>query len=308
MAPWPDDKFMETLRHRHRSDAIQIRSSDLWRSGTKFGDLSTQRTPSPRHPHQTATPLTHEGKKRIFDLAIALPAVVLTLPLIVVLAVGSAISFRAWPFFTQTRLGHHGKEFRFVKIRSLPASAPAPADKYELQAVQNTRFGRFLRTWHLDELPQLWLVVWGTMSLVGPRPEMPSLAATFDPDFVAERMTVKPGCTGLWQISDASGGLIGENPSYDRLYVAESSRSASTCGSWCGRRSRCSVQQPSPRSTMSLSGPRPKKRRQRCSTPPDESWETASRARRLQTTRLLMAIGRMGPGGFTSGDWRGVRP
>ena len=89
--------------------------------------------------------------------------------------------------------------------------------------MENTRFGQFLRKFHLDELPQLWLVVWGTMSLVGPRPEMPSLAATFDPDFVAERMTVKPGCTGLWQISTASAGLIGEAPEYDLLYIRSES-------------------------------------------------------------------------------------
>ena len=61
------------------------------------------------------------------------------------------------------------------------------------------------------------------MSLVGPRPEMPRLAATFDPDFVAARMTVKPGCTGLWQISTASAGLIGESPEYDLLYVQSKS-------------------------------------------------------------------------------------
>ncbi|WP_395154247.1 sugar transferase [Ilumatobacter sp.] len=158
-------------------------------------------------------------RKRLFDLAIAIPAAVFTLPIVLALAVGSAISFRAWPFFTQIRLGHHGEEFRFMKVRSLPATAPAAADKYELETVQNTRFGNFLRKSHLDELPQLWLVVWGTMSLVGPRPEMPSLAATFDSDFVAARLTVKPGCTGLWQISKASAGLIGENPEYDLLYV-----------------------------------------------------------------------------------------
>ena len=163
--------------------------------------------------------LSYERKSRLLDLLIAVPASIVLLPFIFVLAIGSAISFRAWPFFTQLRLGHHGAEFRFIKIRSLPATTPAAVDKYELKALTNTRFGGFLRKFHLDELPQLWLVVWGTMSLVGPRPEMPCVAATFAPDFVAARLTVKPGCTGLWQISTSSVGLIGDNPKYDLVLV-----------------------------------------------------------------------------------------
>ncbi len=76
-----------------------------------------------------------------------------------------------------------------------------------------------LRGHHLDELPQLWLVIAGKMTLVGPRPEMPTLSASFDPEFVAERWRCKPGCTGLWQVSKGSRGLIGESPEWDRHYV-----------------------------------------------------------------------------------------
>ena len=163
--------------------------------------------------------MSNNWRKRLLDLAFAVPAAVLTLPLVLVLAIGSAISFRAWPFFVQKRLGLNGREFRFIKLRSLPATTPVAADKYQLRQVENSRWGRFLRNTKLDELPQLWLVVWGTMSLVGPRPEMPELAATFDQSFVAERTTVKPGCTGLWQISMASAALIGESPEWDVVYV-----------------------------------------------------------------------------------------
>jgi lipopolysaccharide/colanic/teichoic acid biosynthesis glycosyltransferase len=81
------------------------------------------------------------------------------------------------------------------------------------------RFAKVLRGHHLDELPQLWLVIAGRMTLVGPRPEMPTLSASFDPDFVATRVSVKPGCTGLWQISHGSRGLIGEAPEWDTHYV-----------------------------------------------------------------------------------------
>ena len=157
--------------------------------------------------------------KRLFDVVVGALLSIVFLPVILAAAIGSAVSFRAWPFFVQDRVGRNGKLFRFVKVRSLPANAPSEADKYQLQLVDNTGWGRFLRRFHLDEFPQFWLVVTGKMSLVGPRPEMPTLSATFDQDFVAERTTVRPGCTGLWQVSAAKAGLIGEAPEYDLHYV-----------------------------------------------------------------------------------------
>jgi lipopolysaccharide/colanic/teichoic acid biosynthesis glycosyltransferase len=157
--------------------------------------------------------------KQAFDFVAGLSFSILTLPLVVVLALGSAVSFRAWPFFTQTRLGRHGRHFRLVKLRTLPTKTPSDANKYELAEIETKFFGRFLRNMHLDELPQFWLLVTGRMSLVGPRPEMPTLAATFDPDFVAERVAVRPGITGTWQVSPAAARLIGEAPEYDRFYI-----------------------------------------------------------------------------------------
>lgn len=163
--------------------------------------------------------MTAVRRKRLVDLMIGVPLALLLTPLILGLAVLSALSFRAWPFFCQPRLGRNGSTFTFVKVRSLPAATAVDADKYALASVANTRVGRFLRITHLDELPQLWLVVTGRMSLVGPRPEMPSLAARFEPEFVEMRTRVTPGCTGLWQVSVAAGRLIGEAPEFDRYYV-----------------------------------------------------------------------------------------
>jgi len=161
--------------------------------------------------------------QRILDLLVAIPVSVLTLPLLVLLAMGSAISFRAWPFFSQTRVGHNGRPFWFVKIRSLPAATPTETDKYAIESMPNSAFGAFIRRTHLDELPQLWLVIAGRMSLVGPRPEMPALASAFDPDFAVARQRVRPGCTGLWQISPGATRLISEAPEYDLFYLAHSS-------------------------------------------------------------------------------------
>lgn len=164
---------------------------------------------------------THKisARKRALDLAIAIPAAVLTLPLVLVFAAISWFKYREFPLFRQPRLGHGGEEFTFWKIRTLPSIAPDTADKYQLQALPIPRFAQVLRNHHLDELPQLWLVVAGKMTLVGPRPEMPTLSASFDQSFVAERLAVRPGCTGLWQVSKGSRGLIGEAPEWDRHYV-----------------------------------------------------------------------------------------
>ena len=159
--------------------------------------------------------------KRTFDVVVAGLLAVLTAPVVVALALGSALAFRAWPFFVQDRLGRGGESFRFVKIRSLPTDAPRYADKYTVAAAGNNRFGRLLRASHLDELPQLWLVVSGRMSLVGPRPEMAVVAETFEPSFVAARTRIRPGCTGPWQVSESADRLIGEDTRFDLYYLSE---------------------------------------------------------------------------------------
>ncbi len=158
-------------------------------------------------------------RKRLFDLVIAVPAALVTLPVTCALGALSTIHFRHSPIFTQPRLGRGAATFRFWKIRTLPRFAPDTADKYQLRSLELPKFSRLLRRRHLDELPQLWHVIGGTMSLVGPRPEMPTLSASFDPDFVAHRLSIRPGLTGLWQVSKDSRRLIGETEDWDRHYV-----------------------------------------------------------------------------------------
>lgn len=157
--------------------------------------------------------------KRTFDLIVGGSLAILTIPFQALMLAGSAISFRAWPIFSQDRVGLNGELFTFRKIRSLPANAPSEADKYTIMDVRNSRFGTFVRASHFDELLQLWSVASGKMSLVGPRPEMVGLSESYDPAFVAERTSVRPGVTGLWQVSRGVHGLIGETPEYDQFYV-----------------------------------------------------------------------------------------
>ena len=161
--------------------------------------------------------------KRASDLLIASVLLVLTLPIVLVAAVGSAVVLRAWPFFVQRRVGLDGRSFRFVKIRTLPTDTPAYLLKNELRVEDLPRFTRALRRLHFDELPQLFLVLAGRMSLVGPRPEMVEFHERLDLDFALDRTAVRPGCTGLWQIGEACAGLLGDAPQYDRFYLRHQS-------------------------------------------------------------------------------------
>ena len=161
-----------------------------------------------------------DRRRRTLDLVVGSLLLVLALPVMVVVALVCALALRSSPIFVQDRIGRDGRTFRFVKIRTLPSEVPAYVDKHQLDQSQVPRICRLVRRLHLDELPQLALVVRGRMALVGPRPEMAHLHEGLPADFAAMRTSVRPGCTGFWQISDGCTGLIGEAPQYDRFYVA----------------------------------------------------------------------------------------
>lgn len=157
--------------------------------------------------------------KRAVDVGVAAVLIVSTLPVLVGIALLSAVVLRAWPFFVQERIGMDNRIFRFVKIRTLPTSCSSYAPKTALDHVEIPTVMRVLRATHLDELPQFWLVLSGKMSLVGPRPEMAVLHERLAAEAAAERLSVRPGITGLWQISAHCDGLICDRTEYDRLYV-----------------------------------------------------------------------------------------
>ena len=183
-----------------------------------FGDLDDELARAEEGLVRQAT-----TSRRLLDLAIALPVAVLSVPVVLLVALGSAWAFRAWPFFVQTRVGLDGRPFQFVKVRSLPVEIPNYIDKYALRHV-TSRWSHLIRRTHVDELPQLWHVVSGKMSLVGPRPEMLPLSGRFDARFAADRVRTLPGCTGIWQVSSTNDGLIGEAPQYDLFYLRHASR------------------------------------------------------------------------------------
>jgi lipopolysaccharide/colanic/teichoic acid biosynthesis glycosyltransferase len=158
--------------------------------------------------------------KRAMDLILGTFFALLAVPIILVLAIGVTISLRAWPFFVQGRIGKGGKPFRLPKIRTLPTSVSPYIDKYSLNGTRVPRLCEFLRRSHIDELPQLFLVPFGKLSLVGPRPKMPDWAEPIDPEYGKLRTQVRQGCTGLWQISEHNGRCVAETPEYDLLYAS----------------------------------------------------------------------------------------
>lgn len=167
-------------------------------------------------------PLGYRTVKRCADLCIALVMLVLALPLMCVIALLIRLESRGSPIFVQQRVGLKGRPFRMPKFRTMYLEGCGDATKPAKDDPRVTRVGRVLRTTGLDELPQLWSVVRGDMSLVGPRPEMPFIVTEYN-DRQRLRLEVQPGLTGLWQLFGDREKQIHEDIEYDLKYVASCS-------------------------------------------------------------------------------------
>jgi exopolysaccharide biosynthesis polyprenyl glycosylphosphotransferase len=169
--------------------------------------------------------------KGLFDRGVAITVLLLCAPLFVALALAVRLTSRGPAIFRQVRVGQGGEHFTMFKFRSMYVDAEER--KRELEALNErsegllfkmrddpriTKVGKFLRKWSLDELPQLLNIANGTMSLVGPRPPLPSEVARYE-DEVHRRLMVKPGLTGLWQISGRSDLEWDESVRLDLRYV-----------------------------------------------------------------------------------------
>jgi len=171
--------------------------------------------------------------KRIMDIVIAIIGLILSSPVIAILWVCIKLEDPKAPaFFRQERIGLGGKPFIMYKLRSMVANAeeilPKLLHHNEVSGhmfkmkhdPRITRIGRFIRKTSLDELPQLWNVLKGDMSLVGPRPPLPREVAQYT-DYHRRRLAVQPGCTGLWQVSGRNHVGFEEMVELDLKYIRE---------------------------------------------------------------------------------------
>lgn len=190
--------------------------------------------PLGRYPVVYVEPVARRGwrpaAKRTFDVVVAATALVLTAPLWLLTAALIRWDSPGPVLFSQQRVGQHGVLFSVLKFRTMVENAeelktdleplsqgPGPLFKMKIDP-RVTRVGTVLRKFSVDELPQLWNVLRGEMSLVGPRPALPSETEAWDEDLFG-RLRVRPGITGMWQVSGRSGTSFAEYTRLDLFYV-----------------------------------------------------------------------------------------
>lgn len=150
--------------------------------------------------------------KRQTDIAIALPLLILTAPLLLIAGLLMKLDSRGPVVIRQVRVGLHGKHFGMYKLRTLPVWHPN-TQMHDPSTVG--RVGKWIRKRHIDELPQLWNVLVGEMSLVGPRPEQPQFEMPW------WRSLVKPGVSGWSQIHGYDSNQMENKLALDREYTED---------------------------------------------------------------------------------------
>lgn len=182
--------------------------------------------------------------KRLLDIALALFLLLCLIPVLLACAVVILVTSRGPVLYRQARIGERGKVFTMLKFRSMYAAADAlPHYEYAVAYVRGTAekvaaegealyklaadrrvtpVGRWLRQTSLDELPQLWNVLRGDMSLVGPRPPLPYEIEHYEPSHL-QRLAVRPGLTGLWQVTGRGRTTFEEMVAIDCDYIRRQS-------------------------------------------------------------------------------------
>jgi exopolysaccharide biosynthesis polyprenyl glycosylphosphotransferase len=229
---FPEVSRPELLKLTKRCNALGVETTIVPRlvaavtRHTQMEYLGTAPLMNLRETHLTGLQLT---AKHAFDRTVAMVALVALSPLMAVIAAAVRLSSPGPVLFYQLRAGRDGQVFKLLKFRTMVDGAQ-PAGVTTLAPVQGplvkvhpddpliTSLGRFLRRTSLDELPQLWNVLRGEMSLVGPRPELPQLVARWPPEHRV-RLSVKPGLTGPMQVYGRSDLTFEEWLAVEREYV-----------------------------------------------------------------------------------------
>jgi lipopolysaccharide/colanic/teichoic acid biosynthesis glycosyltransferase len=188
------------------------------------------------NPRSRTMRSAYESGKRAFDLLLGSVLLIIAIPVILIAAAAIRIETSGSPFFIQTRLGRDGKPFRICKLRGMYADARIRFPSYyDYSSKQDldfcfhheedprvTRAGMFIRKTSIDELPNLWNVVLGDMSLVGPRPEIPEVLALYGP-YRQEYLSVKPGVTCLSKCTGRDRLTKREAIDFDIKYIRKRS-------------------------------------------------------------------------------------
>lgn len=174
----------------------------------------------------------YEAIKRLIDIICSFVGILVLSPLFIIIAIIIKFTSKGPVFFSQKRVGRNGKEFDMYKFRSMVVNAEELKEKLAAQNEMSgpmfkmkddprvTKVGKFIRKTSLDELPQLWNVLKGDMSLVGPRPSLPKEVAQFD-EWMYKRLEVKPGLTCYWQVSGRNNIDFEDWMKLDIRYVEE---------------------------------------------------------------------------------------
>ena len=174
----------------------------------------------------------YEAIKRLIDITCSFVGILVLSPLFIIIAIIIKFTSKGPVFFSQKRVGKYGREFDMYKFRSMVVNAEELKEKLAAQNEMSgpmfkmkddprvTKVGKFIRKTSLDELPQLWNVLKGDMSLVGPRPSLPKEVAQFE-DWMYKRLEVKPGLTCYWQVSGRNNIDFEDWMKLDVKYVEE---------------------------------------------------------------------------------------
>lgn len=187
-------------------------------------------------PRGEGVGLGYRLSKRVIDVALGMVLLLIAMPLILIAALAIRIETKGSPFFVQTRLGKDGKPFRIFKLRGMYIDARTRfASYYDYSRHRDlefcfhheedprvTRAGKFIRKTSIDELPNLWNVVIGDMSLVGPRPEIPEVLALYGA-YRDEYLSVKPGITCLSKCTGRDRLTKRETIEFDLNYIRKRS-------------------------------------------------------------------------------------
>jgi undecaprenyl phosphate N,N'-diacetylbacillosamine 1-phosphate transferase len=158
--------------------------------------------------------------KRIMDVLLAIPGLIVFAPLLLVCAIAIKLNSPGPVFFRLPVAGLRGKAFDQLKLRTMVYGAREIGDRFETSSSDPriTRVGHFLRRWSIDELPQLWNVLRGEMSIVGPRPAFFEIASKYSVE-QGRRLAMRPGLTGLAQVQGRNLLTWAERVELDIFYV-----------------------------------------------------------------------------------------